>query len=68
MPEPDEFDPALLSQEVATEYHKMRNRMIQRQGGFLKNDEDESGIVPLDEEEGGPKKVSRFKAARLARG
>lgn len=64
-PEPDELDPQLLHQEVATEYHRMRNRMIQRQGGFLK--EEESEIVPLTEEEGGPKKMSRFKAARLAR-
>lgn len=63
--EPDELDPALLNQEVATEYHKMRNRMIQRQGGFLK--EEESEIVPFSEEEGGPRKVSRFMAARLAR-
>lgn len=62
--EPDEWDPKLLHQEVATEYHKMRNRMIQRQGGFGK--EEESEIVPFTEEEGGPKKMSRFKAARLA--
>ncbi|PVH88132.1 hypothetical protein DL98DRAFT_525395 [Cadophora sp. DSE1049] len=62
---PDEFDPHLLHQEVATEYHKMRNKMIQKQGGFMK--EDESEIVPFTEEEGGPKKVSRFKAARLAK-
>ena len=63
--QPDDLDPQLLQQEVATEYHRMRNRMIQRQGGFLK--EDESEIVPLTEEEGGPKKMSRFKAARLAK-
>lgn len=63
--EPDELDPHLLHQEVATEYHKMRNTMIQRQGGFVK--EEESEIVPFTEEEGGPKKMSRFKAARLAR-
>jgi unconventional prefoldin RPB5 interactor 1 len=63
--EPDDLDPHLLQQEVATEYHRMRNRMIQRQGGFLK--EEESEIVPLTEEEGGPKKMSRFKAARLAK-
>jgi unconventional prefoldin RPB5 interactor 1 len=62
---PDEMDPQLLHQEVATEYHRMRNRMIQRQGGFLKEEEGE--IVPFTEEEGGPKKMSRFKAARLAR-
>ncbi|EKD13295.1 hypothetical protein MBM_08738 [Drepanopeziza brunnea f. sp. 'multigermtubi' MB_m1] len=64
VPEPDDLDPQLLHQQVATEYHKMRNRMIQKQGGFMK--EEESEIVPFTEEEGGPKKVSRFKAARLA--
>jgi unconventional prefoldin RPB5 interactor 1 len=67
-PEPDELDPALLHQEVATEYHRMRNRMIQRQGGFMKDPELENGIISLTEEEGGSKKMSRFKAARLARG
>ena len=64
--EPDEFDPALLQQEVKTEYHKMRNRMIQRQGGFAAPEEGPE--VPLTEAEGGPKKMSRFKAARLGRG
>ena len=64
--EPDEFDPALLQQEVKTEYHKMRNRMIQRQCGFT--GPDEGPEVPLTEAEGGPKKMSRFKAARLGRG
>lgn len=64
--EPDEFDPALLQQEVRTEYHKMRNRMIQRQGGFTAPEEGPE--VPLTEAEGGPKKMSRFKAARLGRG
>ncbi|ESZ97445.1 hypothetical protein SBOR_2134 [Sclerotinia borealis F-4128] len=62
---PDEFDSQLLHQEVATEYHRMRNRMIGKQGGFAQ--EEESEIVPFTEEEGGPKKVSRFKAARLAK-
>lgn len=64
--EPDEMDAALLNQEVATEYHRLRNRAIQRQGGFMQ--EEESEVVPFTEEEGGPKKMSRFKAARLARG
>ncbi|KAJ9149727.1 hypothetical protein NKR19_g5496 [Coniochaeta hoffmannii] len=63
--DPDELDAALLHQEAAVEYHRMRNRMIQREGGF--NKEDDRVIVPLDEEEGGPKKMSRFKAARLSR-
>ncbi|SZF01384.1 unnamed protein product [Blumeria hordei] len=63
--EPGEIDQNLLHQEIATEYFKMRNKMIQRQGGFLKEDENER--VEFTEEEGGPKKLSRFKAARIAR-
>ena len=64
-PDPDDMDPNLLQQEVAVEYHRMRNRMIQREGGFLPHDDQEVRI-PLTEEEGGSgKKMSRFKAARL---
>ncbi|TLD33909.1 hypothetical protein PspLS_01306 [Pyricularia sp. CBS 133598] len=63
--EPSEFDAELLHQEAAVEYHRLRNKMIQKEGGFSK--EKESAIEPLDESEGGPKKMSRFKAARLGR-
>ncbi|KAI5865798.1 Prefoldin subunit-domain-containing protein [Durotheca rogersii] len=64
--EPDEFDANLLHQQVTDEYHKMRNRFMHRQGGFTK--EDESPIRPLDEDEGGgSRRISRFKAARLAK-
>ena len=66
-PEPDELDPVLLQQEVTTEFYRMRNRMIQKQGGFLKDPNEESSVIPLTEEEGGPRRMSRFKAARLAR-
>ncbi|KAI9815966.1 MAG: hypothetical protein M1827_001958 [Pycnora praestabilis] len=63
----NELDPALFRQEVAVEYHRMRNRMIQREGGFMAKEE-EMERVPLTEEEGGTvKKVSRFMAARLGR-
>ena len=66
--EPDEYDPGLLRQEVRTEYHRMRNHMIQKQGGFTSREEDdETDEVPLAEAEGGPKKMSRFKAARLGK-
>ena len=64
--EPDEFDPALLQQQIKTEYNKTRNRMIQRQDGFTAP-EDDGPEVPLAEAEGGPRKMSRFKAARLKR-
>lgn len=64
--EPDEFDATLLHQEAAVEYHRVRNRMIQKQGGFVR--EEEAAIeYPEDEPEEGGKRISRFKAARLAR-
>lgn len=63
--EPDEMDQVLLHQAASVEYHRRRNNLIQQQGGFLK--EEETEIVPLDEDEGGPPRVSRFKAARLAK-
>lgn len=63
--DPDDLDPALLQQQVKTEYNKARNRMIQRQGGFTAPED--RAEVPLTEAEGGPKKMSRFKAARLGR-
>ena len=62
--EPDEFDPALMHQGIAVEYHRMRNRMIQRNGGFTNPENDEAEESLLD---GGPRRVSRFKAARLGR-
>lgn len=61
---PDEFDETMVHQEVADEHQRMRRRFIQRDGGFLK--EDESVIQPLDEADGG-EPVSHFKAARLSR-
>ncbi|KLU88713.1 hypothetical protein MAPG_07698 [Magnaporthiopsis poae ATCC 64411] len=63
--EPHDLDANLLHQEAAVEYQRMRNKLIHKGGGFLK--EDTSAIVPLDEAEGGPKRVSRFKAARLSK-
>ena len=65
----DEFDPELVQHQLKTEYHRQRNRMIYRQGGFLQTEEDDEAEVPIDEhgqeEEG--RKMSRFKAARLGR-
>ncbi|KAI2626128.1 Prefoldin subunit-domain-containing protein [Hypomontagnella submonticulosa] len=63
--EPDEFEANLLQKQATEELYKLRNKLVYRQGGFLK--EDENPIQPLDEEEGGPKRMSRFKAARLAK-
>jgi len=65
--EPDEFDPTLLHQEATTEYHRQRNRMIYRQGGFLPKEEDEDEVLLDGEGEEQGRKVSRFMAARLGR-
>ncbi|KAG5663635.1 hypothetical protein KAF25_006220 [Fusarium avenaceum] len=62
---PDEFDDELIHQEVADEHHKLRKKFIQRDGGFLK--EDESPIQPLEVQDGGREPVSRFKAAKLSK-
>ncbi|MCJ1471768.1 hypothetical protein MMC13_000408 [Lambiella insularis] len=68
--EPDEFDPCFTQQQLAVEYHRLRNRMIQRNGGFMQDeDEDEPDEIPIsnDDEAGGGRRMSRFKAARLGR-
>jgi unconventional prefoldin RPB5 interactor 1 len=68
--EPDDMDETLLYQAAAVEYNRLRNQMIQKQGGFTQQDgaiDSETGLVPLDEELGGPKRMSKFKAARLAK-
>ncbi|KAK3394327.1 Prefoldin subunit-domain-containing protein [Podospora didyma] len=62
---PDDVDDSLLYQAAAVEYNRLRNKLIQKENGFLKPEEPET--LPLDEEEGGPKRMSKFKAARLAR-
>ncbi|MCJ1431840.1 hypothetical protein MMC27_001195 [Xylographa pallens] len=65
-PPPDELDPALMQQSLATEYHRLRNRMIQRSGGFLAHEDEEPASVPLDDPSQPPaKRVSLFKRARL---
>ncbi|PGH04527.1 hypothetical protein AJ79_07053 [Helicocarpus griseus UAMH5409] len=65
-PDPDELDENLHRQEIATEFYKIRNRKVQEEGGFLRDeDEENDGIIPLDKEGEPPKKVSRFMAARM---
>jgi unconventional prefoldin RPB5 interactor 1 len=61
---PDELDPAVINREVQVEYHKLRNKMIQKQGGF-KVTEEELDAPLMEEVDGKPRKVSRFRAARL---
>jgi len=60
---PSDLDPEIHRQEVAMEFHKLRSKMMHRQGGFMPS-EKEQAIVPLDQD-GEKVKISRFKAARL---
>jgi len=63
---PDELDPSTHRAEVAIEYHRLRNKMIQQQQGGFVESEGEMAKVPLDNN-GETRKVSRFKAARMNR-
>lgn len=61
-PELDELNDENLSREIASDFYKARNRMIQKNGGFVNNDE--TTVVPLEPED--PReRVSKFKAARM---
>ncbi|KAK2741222.1 hypothetical protein FQN57_005684 [Myotisia sp. PD_48] len=66
-PDTDGFDETLHRRQVASEFYKLRNRKIQQSGGFMQEDEEEREVIMVDDEQGGekPKKVSRFKAARV---
>ncbi|KAF7514027.1 hypothetical protein GJ744_006641 [Endocarpon pusillum] len=61
-PSPDDLDETIHRQEIAGEYYKIRNRMIQRQGGFVGDGEADTygeGITPLPtiDENGKEKKI-----------
>ncbi|KAK4181743.1 Prefoldin subunit-domain-containing protein, partial [Triangularia setosa] len=63
--EPDDMDDAMLYQAAAVEYTRMRNQLIQKQGGFIEDPPlNEEGLIANND---GPKKMSRFKAARLTK-
>ena len=70
-PDPNDINEILHKQEIASEYHRMRNKMIMKQGGFVGDGANDNygeltaPIPMIDEETGKVKKISRFKAARL---
>ncbi|MCJ1400309.1 hypothetical protein MMC11_003514 [Xylographa trunciseda] len=64
-PPPDEYDPALMQQSLASEYHRMRTRMIQRSGGFLASEDEPAEEAIEDPQQPPAKRVSLFKRARL---
>ncbi|PGH28018.1 hypothetical protein AJ80_00273 [Polytolypa hystricis UAMH7299] len=68
-PLPSDVDEELHSREIASEFYQLRNRKIQQEGGFLRDDGEEmEAVVPLDEDGQEMPRVSRFKAARARRG
>lgn len=58
-PEPDELDEEIHRRQIASEFYRARNRMIQQQGGFTGEQE----IEPLDTED--QPRISKFRAARM---
>lgn len=70
-PDGDDFDEELQKRQIALEHHRLRNRMIHEQGGYVKGGEADNWgdayAAPKvqDEKTGQPVKVSRFKAARM---
>lgn len=69
-PDANDIDEEIHRREIATEYFKMRNKLIHQQGGFVGDGESDNygeAIAPAvieDENSGKTRKVSRFKAAR----
>ena len=63
-PSVDDIDERMHRQEITMDYHKLRSRMMHREGGFLEERETEQDNLPIPEEMGA-KRISRFKAARL---
>lgn len=55
-----DFDGEITKREIADEYQRRRRRMIEKQGGFLKEDES-----PVQDDEARP--MSKFRAARLSK-
>ena len=58
--EPDEYDPALIQQQVAIDLRRHRNKSIYQSGGFTQHSDHHE--KPIDDK---GRKVSRFKAARV---
>lgn len=66
-PDLDNPDPLVQRRELAAEYYRKRNAFIKERGGFkgTPDEDDADGEMMESDGEGGLKKVSRFRAARL---
>ncbi|CBF85334.1 hypothetical protein AN1669.2 [Aspergillus nidulans FGSC A4] len=61
-PEPEELDEELHRKEIATEFHRMKNRMARQNGSSF--DDEEQEMVSADPREP-PKRISKFRASRM---
>lgn len=66
-PDLDNPDPIVQRRELAAEYYRKRNAFIKERGGFkgTPDEDDAEGEMMESDGEGGLKKMSRFKSARL---
>lgn len=66
-PDLDNPDPLVQRRELAAEYYRKRNAFIKERGGFkgTPDEDDAEGEMMESDGEGGLKKMSRFRAARL---
>jgi len=66
-PSLDDSDTVTQRRELAEAYYSRRNKLIQQQGGFKANEDEDDEMGELMEEldDGRLRKVSRFKAARI---
>ncbi|KAL5333010.1 Prefoldin subunit-domain-containing protein [Aspergillus crustosus] len=60
-PELDELDEELHLKEIASDFHKLRSRMMKQNG---ESHDDESEMVPVEPEEA-PMRISKFRASRM---
>ncbi|KAL4770377.1 Prefoldin subunit-domain-containing protein [Aspergillus nidulans var. acristatus] len=60
-PEPEELDEELHRKEIATEFHRMKNRMARQNGSSF---DEEQEMVSADPREP-PKRISKFRASRM---
>lgn len=61
-PEGEELGEEIHRREIATEFYKARNRLVHQNGGFVNDDEQEMILI---EDEDPPKRISKFRAARM---
>lgn len=66
-PDLDNPDPLVQRRELAAEYYRKRNAFIKERGGFkgTPDEDDAEGEMMESDGEGGLKKMSRFRAARI---